>query len=247
MGKTEFDIVLVGATGFTGLLVAKDLVLNAPTTLRWALAGRSQSKLDNALCELKKLNPRLALPGSIVVDTLKYEQCLEVVERTTCVITTVGPYSILGESLLRACATKGVHYCDLTGEIPFVKKMISKYEKVAQDSGSIVVCCSGFDSIPVDITNFLVAKYIREKYDAGTKDAKTIVEDVRGAASGGTLASVFSLLDIFSLKEISAAHAPWSISPRRGSKSQKGTPHVRWDADTNLYCASWLGDNVDRR
>ena len=242
----EFNIIVLGATGFTGQLVAKHLAQHAPTTLKWAIAGRSQQKLEQCKESLAPLLANRKSPGIVVVDSMNYDDCVRLVKRTTCLMTTVGPYARLGEAVLKACALNGTHYCDLTGEIPFVRKMMKLYEAEAKQSGSVLICCAGFDSIPVDLSNYLVADYIKKNYHSGTKDAKTVLCDVRGGVSGGTLASVLTLLDTFSLKDIGESHAPWSISPRKGSAKQGGTPHVRWDADVNMYCASWVGDAVDR-
>lgn len=123
---------------------------------------------------------------------------------------------------------------------------MEKYEQNAKESGSVIICCSGFDSIPVDLTNYAVAKYIKEKHGSGTQNARTFVTKMSGGVSGGTLSSVFTLLDVFSLKDIAAAHAPWSISTRKGSSMQKNTPHVVWDEQLKLYGGSWVGDSVDR-
>lgn len=124
--------------------------------------------------------------------------------------------------------------------------MMEKYEETAKSSGSIIICCAGFDSIPADLANFAVAKYIKEKYNTGTCNSRTVLTKLKGGVSGGTLASVLSLLEVFSLRQVSAAHAPWSISTRKGSSRQGNVPHVTWDRDLKTYAGSWVGDNIDR-
>lgn len=124
--------------------------------------------------------------------------------------------------------------------------MLHKYEADAKSSGSIIVCCSGFDSIPVDLSNWAVAKYIREHHNAGTKNARSVIYKLKGGVSGGTLSSVFTLLDLYTLKDISAAHKPWSLSTVKGSAAQSNLPHVIWDNDFKTYAASWPMENVDR-
>lgn len=124
--------------------------------------------------------------------------------------------------------------------------MIAKYGTDAKRSGSILVSCAGFDSIPVDLCNFAVARYIRKHYNSGTSNARTLITQLRGKASGGTLLTVLSLLDVYSLQEVVAAHRPWSISDQTGSEFQTNVPHVVYDEELKLYGASWVGDNVDR-
>lgn len=124
--------------------------------------------------------------------------------------------------------------------------MITKYATEAKKSGSILISCAGFDSIPVDLCNFAVARYIRAHYGSGTSNARTFITQLQGKASGGTLLTVLSLLDTYSFREVAAAHKPWSISEHKGSDSQKNVPHVFYDRDLKLYGASWVGDNVDR-
>lgn len=113
----EFDLIVVGATGFTGALVARWLTENSPTSLKWALAGRSQEKLEACRSCLSELNGDRVTPDIVVVDTSDKSQCSHLVQRTKVIVTTVGPYSLLGENLLAACAKFGTHYCDLTGEV----------------------------------------------------------------------------------------------------------------------------------
>ncbi|CCG82733.1 Putative uncharacterized protein [Taphrina deformans PYCC 5710] len=123
---------------------------------------------------------------------------------------------------------------------------MARYNEAAKSSGSIILCCSGFDSIPVDLLNYAVAKCIRQKYNADTRNARTFITNFSGSVSGGTLASIFALLEVFSLRDISEAHAPWSLSTRKGSSLQRNVPHVTWDSDLAMYGGSWIGDSVDR-
>lgn len=111
----EFDIILVGATGFTGALIAHWFTEHAPTTLKWALAGRSLQKLE--ACKSALSDRDRTAPSILVVDTSVEEQCVSLVKKAKVIVTTVGPYALLGESLLGACAKHGTHYCDLTGEV----------------------------------------------------------------------------------------------------------------------------------
>lgn len=124
--------------------------------------------------------------------------------------------------------------------------MMGKYAKDAEASGSTIICCAGFDSLPVDVSNYAVAEFIRDTYNCGTRNAKSVYTRLKEGASGGTLLTVLTLRDIYSSKEILDAHKPWSISTVQGSKKQSNVPHVKYDDDFGTYIASWVGDSVDR-
>ncbi|BFZ57496.1 hypothetical protein PYCC9005_004548 [Savitreella phatthalungensis] len=245
----EYDIAVVGATGFTGKLVARYLVKSGPRNLKWCVVGRSQAKLNDVVDELKSIAGNdtavASKPGLLVADTSKDADCDKIANHARVVLTTVGPYALYGEQLIRACARNGTHYCDLTGELPWYRKMLLAYGEDAKKSGAVLVPCSGFDSVPVDIANWLVAKTVRERFDgAGTTDARTVIEKVQGGVSGGTLASAIGLMETFSLTEVQAAHSPNGIidAQTRGSPA---TPRVKWEPELKRWTSSWLGDNVD--
>jgi short subunit dehydrogenase-like uncharacterized protein len=142
----QHDIVLLGATGFTGALTAEYLAANAPQGLRWALAGRNRAKLEDVRSRLG--NDSLSLLEADVNDA---DSLRAVAESTKVVITTVGPYILYGEPLVAACAAAGTDYVDLTGEPEFVDRMWVAYHEQAERSGARIVHSCGFDSIPYDL------------------------------------------------------------------------------------------------
>ena len=146
-----YDLVVFGATGFTGSLTAEYLALQAPKKARWALAGRSRSKLEALRDHLAALNPACAELPLLVVESDDAAALAAVAASTKVIITTIGPYLKYGEPLVRACAEAGTHYCDLTGEPEFVDSMWLKYHETAKRSGAKLVHCCGFDSIPHDL------------------------------------------------------------------------------------------------
>ena len=150
-GKRSYDIVLFGATGFTGGLTAEYLARNAPANLRWALAGRSLAKLEEVRAALARTNPGCAALDLLQADTGNAESIRKVADSARVVITTVGPYILHGEPLVAACAAGGTDYVDLTGEPEFVDLMWLRYHEQAQKSGARLVHCCGFDSIPHDL------------------------------------------------------------------------------------------------
>jgi short subunit dehydrogenase-like uncharacterized protein len=141
MAEREHDVVVLGATGFTGALTAQYLAANAPDTTRWAIAGRNRSKLERLGLDAPLLHADVNEPASL----------REVAESTRVLITTVGPYSHYGEPVVAACAAAGTDYVDLTGEPEFVDLMWLGYQDQAVASGARLVHSCGFDSIPYDL------------------------------------------------------------------------------------------------
>lgn len=155
MTARRYDLVLFGATGFTGGLTAEYLARNAPPKMlmaaRWAIAGRSRSKLEAVRDHLASINPLCATMPLVVTEADDAGALAEVARSTKVVVSTVGPYLKYGEPLVKACAEAGTHYCDLTGEPEFVDSMWLKYHETAKRSGAKLVHCCGFDSIPHDL------------------------------------------------------------------------------------------------
>jgi len=147
----DFDIVLFGATGFTGELTARHLAGRMPADGRWALAGRNRAKLEAVRARLAADFPGLADLPLLIADSDDADSLREVAESTEVVITTVGPYLLYGEGLVKACAEAGTDYVDLTGEPEFVDRMYVDYHDTAVASGARLVHSCGFDSIPHDL------------------------------------------------------------------------------------------------
>src|SRR5438552_3231955 len=149
--KRAYDIVLFGATGFTGGLTAEYLARTAPASLRWALAGRSLEKLEQVRARLAGINRNCASLDLLQADVADPASIRRVADATRVVITTVGPYILYGEPLVAACAQAGTDYVDLTGEPEFVDLMYLRHHAHAAESGARIVHCCGFDSIPADL------------------------------------------------------------------------------------------------
>ena len=184
-GEREYDIVLFGATGFTGALTAEYLARNAPEECRWALAGRSREKLDAARMRLAEIDPRLADMPVLVADVTDEPSLRAVAEAARVVITTVGPYLEHGEPLVAACAAAGTDYVDLTGEHEFVDRMYVEHHATAVETGARIVHACGFDSIPHD----LGVLYTVQQLPTGVPLKVRGVVRAAGMASGGTFAS----------------------------------------------------------
>ncbi len=159
----RYDLVLFGATGFTGGLTARYLAANGPKGLRWALAGRNRGKLEAVRSGLEDvLSLRVSVPALIEADAADAEAMAKVAESAKVVATTVGPYALYGEPLVAACAAAGSDYVDLTGEPEFVDRMWLGYHEQAQQSGARIVHCCGFDSIPHDLGAYFIVKQLPE-------------------------------------------------------------------------------------
>ena len=180
-----FDIVLFGATGFTGELTAAYLADNAPTGCRWALAGRNMSKLEAVRGRLVQDHPDLATLELLPADVTDPASLKAVAESTRVVITTVGPYLEYGGPLVAACAAAGTDYVDLTGEPEFVDRMYLEHNEEAVKSGARIVHCCGFDSIPYDLGVLFTVKQLPDDVPLTIRG----VVRAGGAFSGGTFHS----------------------------------------------------------
>ena len=180
----SFDITLLGATGFTGGLAAKYLAANAPADAKLALAGRNRAKLEAVAASLGR---DVAI---IVVDNTDDASVKAMAEATRVVMTTVGPYILHGEPVVRACAEAGTDYVDLTGEPEFVDLMYVKYNATAEKSGARLIHACGFDSIPHD----LGAQFTVEQLPEGVPLAVRGYVTANGTFSGGTAASALEAM-----------------------------------------------------
>ena len=161
-GERQYDLVLFGATGFTGGLTADYLSANAPAGLRWALIGRNRAKLDAVAERLAATNPEAPVPDLLEADAADPSALSRVAESTRVVITTVGPYALYGAPLVAACAAAGTDYVDLTGEPEFVDQMWLDNHAAAQASGARLVHCCGFDSVPHDLGAYFTLMQLPE-------------------------------------------------------------------------------------
>lgn len=194
-----FDIVLFGATGFTGGLVADYLAhCMEREQLRWALAGRDREKLERVRARLKSAQPGLGELPLIAADSHDAASLRAMCEQTRVVITTVGPYARYGEPLVKACAELGTDYVDLTGEPAFVDRMIERYHETAQRSGVKIVHACGFDSVPHDLGAYftlqrLLARLTEEQRASAAVTIEGFVQ-AGGTFSGGTWHSLVNAM-----------------------------------------------------
>lgn len=193
--EREFDVILWGATGFTGQLVAEYLFrqYGIDGDLSWAIAGRNRDKLAQ-VAEQAAGNQADQIPV-IVADTTDSEAIDSMVQRTRVVCTTVGPYALYGTVVVEACAKHGTHCCDLTGEVQWMVKTIEQFNSAAEASGAKIVHTCGFDSIPSDMGVFYLQKQMQEKFGEAAGEVKYRVADTVGGVSGGTVASMMNMME----------------------------------------------------
>jgi short subunit dehydrogenase-like uncharacterized protein len=186
----KYDVILFGATGFTGRQTVEYFARHAPAELRWAIAARSKAKLELVRAEAGLGSREIDL---IVADSRDQTSIDAMVASTRVVLTTAGPFALYGTPVVDACVRLGAHYCDITGETPWVREMIDRYQARASADGTKIVTCCGFDSVPADIGTMLVVRALR---DAGT-GASEVRAYYRGTAdlNGGTVASIANVYE----------------------------------------------------
>src|ERR1700710_1041578 len=161
-GEREYDLVLFGATGFTGGLTAEYLAANAPQGLRWARVGRTGAKREAGAAPLAAASPAAPVPDLVEADAADGAALAKVAESARVVITTVGPYALYGGPLVAACAAAGTDYVDLTGEPEFVDRMWLEHHAEARRTRARLVPCCGFDSIPHDLGAYFTVQQLPE-------------------------------------------------------------------------------------
>lgn len=193
MAAREFDLILWGATGFTGGLVAEYLAGAYGNGLRWAIAGRNAGKLEAVRAALAPaLRDTLPL---VLADSADADSLRALAARTRVVCTTVGPYAKYGTPLVAACAAAGTDYCDLTGESQWMARVIAAHQAQAQASGARIVHTCGFDSVPFDMGVWQLQQVAKQRHGAYLPVVKGRMVSFRGGASGGTIASMMAMLE----------------------------------------------------
>ena len=218
----DLDIVIFGATGFVGRLVADYLVEHAPPAVRIGLAGRSARRL----VELREsLGPAAAEWPLLVADSTDAKSLESLVESTSVVATTVGPYSRYGMALVEACVVAGTDYADLTGEVLFVRDTIDRFADLATANGVRIVHSCGFDSIPSDLGVLLLAEQARHDHQGQLEDTTLVVTSMKAGISGGTIDSVRASAEMVAADRrlLKVVKDPYSLSPDRSAEPDVGS------------------------
>lgn len=246
--KKKYDVVIWGATGFTGRLVAEYYLktYGAKGKLKWAMAGRSQSKLELVRSELGDDSVPL-----IVADSHDRNSLDKMVEQTKVICTTVGPYAQYGNELVESCVEHGVNYCDLAGEPQWIRRMIDKHNDRAKETGAKIVHCCGFDSIPSDIGTHFIQREAKAKKGEYLKLVKTRVKAMKGGMSGGTFASMNGVMaeaanDPAVRKNL---FNPYGLNPK-GEETGPHAPDLKavvFDSDINAWIMPFIMASINTR
>lgn len=204
---TPFDIVLYGATGFTGRQAATYLAAHAPGPLRLAIAGRSEDKL-RAVQQALPAEQRQRV-SIVVADSTRPDSVDALAASARVVVTTAGPYARYGDPVVDACVRHATDYVDITGETPWVRRVIDRHHETAAASGTRIVPFCGFDSVPSDLGTWLVVDHARRELGELLREVH-IAFQLRGGLNGGTLASMLALAE---QDELDLIHDPLLLNP----------------------------------
>ncbi|KAK5174520.1 uncharacterized protein LTR77_001600 [Saxophila tyrrhenica] len=207
-----YECVVLGATGYTGKYTAEHITTHLPTDFRWAIAGRSEAKLNAVANELKQLNPNRTQPD-VVVAQLEKDNLIRLAKSTKVLITAVGPYVKYGTPVVEACVETGTHYLDVTGEIPWTYDMVQKHHDTAKKNGAIMIMQDGFESVPTDLLSWALVTHVRETIGVGTEEVIVTLWDIVGTFSGGSLATVMNMFESFTSSQMIKARNPWCLCP----------------------------------
>ncbi|MBX7100139.1 MAG: saccharopine dehydrogenase NADP-binding domain-containing protein [Myxococcaceae bacterium] len=241
--ERRFDLVVFGATGFTGRLVAEELARVAPKSMRWAIAGRSKDKLE-------AVRRGLARDCEVLIADSAHPEELARSARVVC--TTVGPYLQHGLPLVKACAEAGTHLADLTGELLFIKDSIETADAAAMASGARIVHGCGFDSIPSDLGVRLLHEHLARAGQGGKLGQVSLyVEKLKGGFSGGTIASLEGMLveaarDRARRKVLLDPHA-LSPEPAAEQREERDLTSVKFDPVIGQWTAPFVMASVNTR
>jgi short subunit dehydrogenase-like uncharacterized protein len=247
MASSKFDIVVYGATGFTGQLVAEYLAehYKGDGNLKWAMAGRSRDKLAS-------VRDAVGAPADtplIVADAGDPASLKAMVAQTKSVITTVGPYMLYGNDLLAACVEAGVDYFDLCGEPIWMRQKIEQHEEAAKKSGARIVFSCGYDSLPFELGVFCAQEEARKVFGAPVTRVKGRVREMTGTLSGGTAASMRAIFEAAArdMSLVTLLRDPFVLTPGfDGPKQPLGNRPV-FDQDLQTWTAPFVMANINTR
>ncbi|MFP5307003.1 MAG: saccharopine dehydrogenase family protein [Gammaproteobacteria bacterium] len=248
MNENQHHVVVFGATSFVGQILVRYLFERHGGGLRWALAGRSRSKLEALRTSLGAGAERLDL---IVADAADEAALAAMCAGTRVVVSTVGPYALYGSPLVAVCARTGTDYCDLTGEVQWIRRMIETHEAAAQRSGARIVHCCGFDSVPSDLGVYFLQREARRRYGQPCTRVKLRIRSMRGGFSGGTVASLMNVLrEVAADRELRRVIAnPYALLPDEGAGRPR-QPEVRlaqFDDEANSWLAPFVMSAINTR
>lgn len=248
------DVVLFGATGFTGKLVAEYLCDHAEDAgVKWAIAGRNRGKLETVRDALVKRDESMIDLPILIAEAHDVVALSKLVPETRVVCTTVGPYTKYGRELARACAQHGTSYCDLTGEPNFVRAVIDECHQEAKKTKARIVHCAGYDSIPSDLGTLMAWDYARRTHKEDLVWCKVFTGRMRGKVSGGTIATMLTILEAAKADRETRRLLldPHGLDPERGKAPkdpfEDDQRSVRFDKDLGRWTAPFVMASINAR
>lgn len=249
MREAQYDLIVFGATSFVGKLLCRYLAERPGTraSLKWAAAGRSPAKLQELRASLG--GGQAALP-LIVADAADETALAAMCAQARVVISTVGPYALYGEPLVKVCAESGTDYCDLAGEVHWIKRMLDRYEPAAKASGARIVHCCGFDSIPSDLGVLFLQEEALDRFGEYCSKIAMRVKVMRGGASGGTIASIMNIAKEAATDPVLRKQLanPYLLCPQPvPNVRQPGVRSAAYDSDYGAWVAPFVMAGINTR
>ena len=234
MPERKYDVVLYGASGFTGRQTVEYFARNTrPSEVRWAIAGRNRQALEAARAQAGESAGSIDI---LIADAQNQQAVDAIVAQTRVLLTTAGPFSLYGSKIVDACVRFRTHYVDITGETFWVRDLIDRYHDRAAADGTRIIPCCGFDSIPSDLGTYLVAHHIKSKMRIDCREVKSFYQ-IRGGLNGGTFASASNAQ---ASGHSARMREPFLLNPltanaKQESKLDREPRHARFDPDIGAW------------
>ena len=242
----EFDIIIWGATGFTGRLVAEYIFKNySSEKLNWAIAGRDKKKLINVRDKIADENIPI-----IIADSFDEVSLTKMTQKTKVICSTVGPYSKYGSLLVKSCIKTNTHYCDLAGEAQWIRKIVDTYHQEAKNRKIRIVNSCGFDSIPSDIGVYFIYKNLPD-INIKLDKISMRVSGFKGSLSGGTYASMNNIITEASKDSLirKILTNPYGLNPegQRSGPDKRDLNKVKYDKDSKSWIAPFMMAGINTK
>jgi short subunit dehydrogenase-like uncharacterized protein len=239
MPQRKYDVVLYGASGFTGKQTVQYFAAHVgPSQIRWAIAGRNRQALEVAKSQA---GPQASAVDILVADAQDQDALDRIASQTSVLLSTAGPFALYGTKVVDACVRSGTHYVDITGETPWVKDLIDRYHEQAASFGTRIIPCCGFDSVPSDLGAYLIARHMQKNLGVTCKEVKGYFQ-FAGGVNGGTLATGFNL---YESGQAARARDPFLLNPAavhspEEIQSSLDPTNSQYDADTGTWVAPFV-------
>ncbi|KAI0145153.1 Saccharopine dehydrogenase-domain-containing protein [Xylariaceae sp. FL1272] len=242
----KYDIVILGATGYTGKLTTEHVAKNLPTDLKWAIAGRSHMKLEEIAAKVKSIDPQRSQP-SIEIVTVDNATQLDALVRSTKVCISIIYYRAGGELVVESCLRNKTDYLDALGDPISSKQWIDKYHEQARAAGVAIIQACSFVSAPQDLLTYAVSQELRTKANVSTKEAICSIVQAATSPSGGSFAGIIDSILNDPADAVRESHNPFTLSPikRSSLSAPSGTLQLRREPELGLLSAAVLQAFID--